>query len=176
MSNDLEVVLETAQLLNERSDIFLVLLGDGKEKSALQSRAEEMGLTNLQFIPPVPKTDIPAALAAADACIAILKPIPLYGTVYPNKVFDYMAAAKPVLLVMEGVIREVIEAAGAGLVIPPGNPADLANGLIYLADHRDEGIAMGTRGRKYVQKHFNRPDQAEKLAFLIEDLVNLNKV
>jgi glycosyltransferase involved in cell wall biosynthesis len=135
-----------------------------------------MGLTNLEFLPPVPKTEMPAALTAADACIAILKPIPLYGTVYPNKVFDYMAAAKPVLLAMEGVIKEVIEAAGAGLVIPPGNPADLANGIIYLADHRDEGIAMGTRGRKYVQEHFDRADQAEKLAVLIENLVNSDKV
>lgn len=176
MSNDLGIVLKTAQLLKERSDIFLVLLGDGKEKSALQSRAFEMGLTNLEFLPPVPKTEMSAALTAADACIAILKPIPLYGTVYPNKVFDYMAAAKPVLLAMEGVIREVIEAAGAGLIIPPGNPTDLANGIIYLADHRDEGIAMGTRGRKYVQEHFDRADQAEKLAVLIENLVISNKV
>lgn len=176
ISNDLEIVLEAAELLKERSDIFLVLLGDGKEKSALQSRAFEMGLTNLQFLPPVPKTEMPAALSAADACIAILKPIPLYGTVYPNKVFDYMAAAKPVLLAMQGVIREVIEAAGAGLVIPPGNPTDLANGIIYLADHRDEGTAMGIRGRKYVQEHFDRADQAKKLAVLIENLVNSNKV
>jgi glycosyltransferase involved in cell wall biosynthesis len=176
MSNDLEVVLEAAHLLKMRSDIFLVLLGDGKEKPALLTMATEMGLSNLDFLPPVPKTEMPAALAAVDACIAILKPIPLYGTVYPNKVFDYMAAAKPVLLAMDGVIREVIETAGAGLVIPPGNPAALANGITYLADHPDEGQEMGTRGRKYVQKHFNRPDQAEKLAFLIEDMVNLNKV
>jgi len=176
MSNDLEVVLEAAHLLKMRSDILLVLLGDGKEKPALLTMAAEMGLTNLDFLPPVPKTEMPAALAAVDACIAILKPIPLYGTVYPNKVFDYMAAAKPVLLAMDGVIREVIETAGAGMVIPPGNPAALANSITYLADHPDEGQDMGTRGRKYVQKHFNRPDQAEKLALLIENMVNLNKV
>jgi hypothetical protein len=47
---------------------------------------------------------------------------------------------------------------------------------MYLADHRDEGIAMGIRGRKYVQEHFDREDQAEKLAVLIENLVNSNKV
>ena len=135
-----------------------------------------MGLSNLDFLPPVPKTQMPAALASADACIAILKPIPLYGTVYPNKVFDYMAAAKPVLLAMEGVIREVIETAGAGLIIPPGNPAALVDGITYLADHPDEGIEMGVKGRNFVQKHFNRPDQAEKLALLIESMVNLNKV
>lgn len=176
MSNDLEVVLEAAGLLKIRADIFFVLLGDGKEKPALQTRAEEMALTNLKFLPPIPKNEMPAALAAADACIAILKPIPLYGTVYPNKVFDYMAAGKPVVLAMTGVIRKVIESAGAGLVIPPGNPAALADGIAFLADNLNEGIEMGTRGRNYVKKHFDRPDQAEKFGLLIEDLVDLNKV
>jgi glycosyltransferase involved in cell wall biosynthesis len=176
MSNDLEVVLQAAVILSERPDILMILLGDGKEKPALQDLAREMALSNLQFLPPIPKNEMPTALAAADACIAILKPIPLYGTVYPNKVFDYMAAGKPVLLAMEGVIREVIEAAGAGLVIPPGDPAALAKGIIYLADHEEESREMGSRGREYVKQHFDRQIQAEIFATLIENLSKVNKV
>ena len=176
MSNDLGIVLEAAQMLQERADIKIVLLGDGKEKPALQKLAQNLELTNLQFLPPIPKNEMPAALAGADACIAILKPVPLYGTVYPNKVFDYMAAGKPVLLAIEGVIREVIEEAGAGIAIPPGDPAALADGIRYLADHPDEGQTMGSRGRNHVKQHFNRPIQAEKFASLIEDLQKPNKV
>jgi len=176
MSNDLGIVLQAAEMLKERADINIVLLGDGKEKPALQKLAQNLELTNLQFLPPVPKNEMPDALAGADACIAILKPIPLYGTVYPNKVFDYMAAGKPVLLAIEGVIREVIEEAGAGIAIPPGDPAALADGIRYLADHPDEGQAMGSRGRNHVKQHFNRPIQAEKFASLIEDLQKPNKV
>ena len=176
MSNDLGIVLEAAEMLQERAAIKIVLLGDGKEKPALQKLAQNLELTNLQFLPPIPKNEMPAALADADACIAILKPIPLYGTVYPNKVFDYMAAGKPVLLAIEGVIRDVIEEAGAGIAIPPGDPAALADGIRYLADHPDEGLAMGFRGRNHVKQHFNRPIQAEIFASLIEDLQKLNKV
>ena len=95
MSNDLDVVLEAAGQLRDVANLAIVLLGDGKEKPGLQQRAEEMGLKNLHFIAPVPKTDMPLALAAADVCIAILKPIEMYKTVYPNKVFDYMAAGRP---------------------------------------------------------------------------------
>jgi glycosyltransferase involved in cell wall biosynthesis len=102
-----------ARLLQEHLDITLVLLGDGKEKPALQQRARQMGLQNLIFLPPLPKTRMAQALAAADACIAILKPIPLYATVYPNKVFDYMAAARPVILAIDGVIRQVVESVQA---------------------------------------------------------------
>jgi glycosyltransferase involved in cell wall biosynthesis len=176
MSNDLEIVLQAAALLKARPDIEIVLMGDGKEKPALQLLAEDMELPNLQFLPPIPKNLMPSALVAADACIAILKPIPLYGTVYPNKVFDYMAAGKPVLLAMEGVIQEVIEAAGAGVIIPPGDPAALAEGITFLADHIEEGSEMGTRGRAYVQKHFDRSLQAKKFTELIEDLQKSNKV
>ncbi|MGW8226084.1 MAG: glycosyltransferase family 4 protein [Anaerolineales bacterium] len=176
LSNDLGVVLQAAVLLKNRRDIYFVLLGDGKDKPALQKQAQDLALPNLKFLPPLPKNEMPAALAAVDACIAILKPIPLYGTVYPNKVFDYMAAGKPVLLAMQGVIREVIEEAGAGLVIPPGDSPALAEGIVYLAEHPHEGLAMGIRGRNYVKKYFDRPDQAEKFARLIDDLVDLNKV
>ncbi len=176
MSNDLGVMLAAAEMLIDRDDIMLVLLGDGKEKPALQSEARDMALTNLKFIPPVPKKEMPSALAAADACIAILKPIPLYATVYPNKVFDYMAAGRPVVLAMEGVIREVIESANSGIAIPPGDPTALAEAIIYLADHPQEGIDMGLKGREYNRNHFDRPAQARKFGQIIEKMVNLSKV
>jgi len=176
MSNDLGVMLAAAEMLINRDDIILVLLGDGKEKPALQSQARDMALTNLKFIPPIPKKEIPSALAAADACIAILKPIPLYATVYPNKVFDYMAAGRPVVLAMEGVIREVIMSANSGIAIPPGDPTALAEAIIYLADHPQDGIDMGLRGREYNRNHFDRQAQARKFGQIIEKMVNLSKV
>lgn len=173
LSNDLGVVLEAANLLQKRNDIMLVLLGDGKEKPALLVRAQELVLANLKFLPPIPKTDMPDALAAADACIAILKPIPLYSTVYPNKVFDYMAASRPVVLAMRGVIQKVIEEANAGIAIPPGDPKSLADAISTLADDRQEGIAMGRRGFAYVKENFDRPVQAKKLGKVIENMVHI---
>jgi glycosyltransferase involved in cell wall biosynthesis len=170
MSNDLEIVLQAARQLQDIADIEVILLGDGKEKPALQQMAKDMQLTNLQFLPPVPKSQMPSVLASVDACIAILKPIPLYGTVYPNKVFDYMAAGKPVLLAIQGVIREVVEESRAGIAVPPGDPAALADGIRYLADHAEEGRQMGMRGRDFVKQHFDRHVQADNFAALIEKL------
>jgi glycosyltransferase involved in cell wall biosynthesis len=112
-----------------------------------------------------------AALAASDACIAILKPIPLYGTVYPNKVFDYMAAGRPVILAIDGVIRQVVEAADAGIFVPPGDPEALASAICELADDRRGGRQMGARGRRYVERNFDRVALAEKLALVMERIV-----
>jgi glycosyltransferase involved in cell wall biosynthesis len=103
------------------------------------------------------------ALAAADACLAILKPLALYGTVYPNKVFDYMAAGRPVLLAIDGVIREVVEAAGAGLFVPPGDPGALASAVRQLAQDRAAAKRMGAAGRAYLEQHFDRADLADQM-------------
>jgi glycosyltransferase involved in cell wall biosynthesis len=163
MSNDLQVVLQAAALLQHRQDISFVLLGDGKDKTLLMEKAEEMKLHNLEFLPPVPKNEMGPALASASACIAILKPIDLYATVYPNKVFDYMAAGKPVVLAIEGVVREVIEDAGAGIAVPPGDPHSLSEAVCWLANHPEQAIEMGKRGRLYVEQHFDRTKLARKL-------------
>lgn len=172
LSNDLSILLEAAERLRDCKGIRIALVGDGKEKAALVAKATAMRLPNVSFLPPIPKSEMPEALAAADACIAILKPIPLYATVYPNKVFDYMAAGRPVILAMEGVIREVLVKSGAGISVLPGDSEALANAIRWQAENREEGRQMGWRGRLYVKAHFDRPFIASKLAGLMETLVN----
>jgi glycosyltransferase involved in cell wall biosynthesis len=170
LSNDLGVVLQAAQQLLDQPNIVIVLLGDGKEKPRLVEKAQELGLTNLRFLPPVSKTEMPAALAAADACIAILKPIELYKTTYPNKVFDYLAAGRPVVLAIDGVIRQVIEEAGAGIPVPPGDAAAMAAALLNLAQHPATGQQMGQCARRYVETHFDRAKLADRLADLMVEI------
>jgi glycosyltransferase involved in cell wall biosynthesis len=171
MSNDLGVVLEAAKILQEMtvtSEVTVTFLGDGKEKSALQKQAAGMGLINVLFLPPVPKNDMASALAGADACLAILKPIDEYKTTYPNKVFDYMAAGRPVVLAIDGVIREVVEAAGCGIYTQPGDPLALAGAIRQLAGDKANARRMGLAGRKYLEQHFSRSVIAEKLVKVME--------
>ncbi len=170
MSNDLAVVLEAAALIDDQPDIAIVLLGAGKEKPALITMAQAMGLSNLHFLPPVPKGEMPRALAAADACIAILKPIEMYKTVYPNKVFDYMAAGRPVILAIDGVIRQVVEVAGSGVYVPPGDAKALANAIRELAANPAMRQSMGLAGRRCVEEAFSRELLAEKMAEIIEEM------
>ncbi len=171
MSNDLGVALEAARLLQSQApDVRVVFLGDGKEKAALQEQALTLRLENVLFLPPVPKAGMAAALAGADACLAILKPIDEYKTTYPNKVFDYMAAGRPVVLAIDGVIREVVEAAGAGIFAQPGAPAALAGAVCTLAGDTVRARQMGLAGRKYLEEHFSRSVIAEKLTTLLEEM------
>jgi glycosyltransferase involved in cell wall biosynthesis len=113
---------------------------------------------------------MPAALAGANACIAILKPLDAYKTTYPNKVFDYMAAARPVVLAIDGVIREVVESADCGIFVPPGDSSKLAEAIISLAEDKDQCRKMGLAGRSYLEQKFNRTAIAGKLLELMEEM------
>lgn len=171
LSNDLGVLLQAAALLADAPEILLLLLGDGKEKPSLEAEAARLGLTNVRFLPPVAKAAMAEALAAADCGIAILKPIALYKTTYPNKVFDYMAAGRPQVLAIDGVSRTVVETAGCGLFAQPGDPAALAAALRTLAGDPAAARQMGLAGRAYLEQHFDRQTLARQFEALLVEML-----
>jgi glycosyltransferase involved in cell wall biosynthesis len=167
-ANSLDVLLDAAAELRADERFFFLLVGDGKARKQLQAQAESLQLENVSFVSAQPKTEMRYFLGSADACVAILQNIRMFRMTYPNKVFDYMAAGRPIVLAIDGVIREVVEAARAGIFVPPGNAKSLAEAVRYLADHRDEREAMGRRARSYVESHFNRADQSRQFITLLD--------
>jgi glycosyltransferase involved in cell wall biosynthesis len=172
MSNDLGTALQAAKLLEDNDVIQFVFVGDGKEKGNLLRQAKEMDLSNVLFLKPVAKEEIGEPMAAADCCLAILKPIDLYKTTYPNKVFDSMAEGKAVILAIDGVIRQVVEEAGAGIFVPPGNPAALAKTVLEMEKNRSNTRAMGLAGRQFVVEKFNRQKFTQDFIRLLEGMQN----
>jgi glycosyltransferase involved in cell wall biosynthesis len=170
ISNDIETLLKGAAELREQDDIHFLLVGDGKERGNLESLAAHLKLANVTFTGAMPKRRMPEVLAASDVCVAILKNIRMFTTTYPNKVFDYMAAGRPTILAIDGVIRQVVEAAGGGIFVPPGDWLGLGSAIRRLHSDRAAGRAMGERARCYVEKHFNRAQQADQLCGLLERL------
>lgn len=168
MANDIDVVIEAAEALRDRSDIQILLVGDGKERKRLEELVTARALPNVIFTGTFPKSQMTDVLAGSDACIAILRNIKMFTTPYPNKVFDYMAAGRPTLLAIDGVIRKVIESAQGGIFVPPGNPAALAQAIRDLADSPQLAESMGRSARAHVEKYFNRDEQAQELLKLLD--------
>jgi glycosyltransferase involved in cell wall biosynthesis len=167
MANDIDVLVDAAELLKKRIDIHILIVGDGKERKRLEAKVGERGLANITFAGSYPKSQMEEVLAASDACIAILRNIPMFTTTYPNKVFDYMAAGRPTVLAIDGVIRDVVESACGGVFVPPGNPRLLAAEIARMADDPKGARSMGLNARSYVVEHFNRDEHACELAALI---------
>ena len=169
-ANDIDTLLRAAERLKGEGKVRFVLFGDGKERVRLQAEAERMGLDNLVFAGVRSKKEIPVVIASSDVCLAILQDIPMFRTTYPNKVFDYMAAGKPTVLVIDGVVRMVIEEAGGGAFVEPGNDEMLANTVLELSRHPERVKSMGENARAYLLKHLDRRDKLEETLELLLSL------
>lgn len=171
LANDIDTILRAAALLRHRADVHFLLVGDGKERTKLEALARSLDLRNVTFAGARSKRAIPGILSASDACVATLRSIPMFKTTYPNKVFDYMAAGKPTILAIDGLIREMMDRAGGGLSVPPGDPTRLAEAVSTLADVPDKAHGMGAAARRYVKEHFERTQQATQLGALVDQLL-----
>jgi glycosyltransferase involved in cell wall biosynthesis len=170
MANDLGIILQAAERLQVHDEIHVLFVGDGKERMNLETQAQGRGLRNVTFAGAMPKAAMPEVLAAADVCVATLMNIPMFATTYPNKVFDYMAAGRPTVLAIDGVIRAVVEEAGGGIFVPPGDSDAMTEAIESLYHDRARARAMGLAGRQYVESHFDRARQARDFAAIIDEL------
>jgi len=170
-ANDLVTITRAAERLRDRKDLCFLIVGDGKDRPQIEKIVAEQKLENIRMVGLRPKSEMPSILAAADACLATLKNIPMFKTTYPNKIFDYMAAGRPIVLGIDGVIREVVEKANAGIFVCPGDDQKLAEAVVKLADDRASAKEMGHNGREYVSKHFNRACQSDEFVKLLENLI-----
>ncbi|HKP11956.1 MAG TPA: sugar transferase [Blastocatellia bacterium] len=175
MANDIETLLRAAARLGEHAEIHFLLVGDGKERPRLEARARELNVANVTFAGARPKSEMAEVLAASDVCVATLKDIAMFRTTYPNKVFDYMAAARPTVLAIDGVIRRVVEAARAGLFVPPGDDRALADAVLSLSASRELAAEMGRSGRAYVVEHFDRRQQANEFVALLNRMAEQHR-
>lgn len=172
LANDIYTLLKAADHLRTEPEIHLFIAGDGKERLKLESYARTLNLSNVTFAGALPKSEIYNVLGMSDVCVAILKNIPMFKMTYPNKVFDYMAAGRPTILAIDGVIRKVIADAHGGLFVPPGDEKKLAEAMKKLFKDRNLAKEMGNSARKYVVDNFNRKDQADQFVELLTCLFN----
>jgi colanic acid biosynthesis glycosyl transferase WcaI len=151
----LELVLDAGDLLRSRPEIVFLLVGDGPEKARLQRLAADRGLSNVRFADPRPPQAMPAVFSEARASIVPLLDRPLFRGARPSKIFPSLACATPVIYAGVGEAAELVQSNGAGLVVPPERPGDLAAAVRRLADEPDLAAAMGSAGRRLVERDYS---------------------
>ena len=172
-ANGLHLVLDAADSLRDR-DLDIVLVGGGVTKNELIRDAGRRELSNVRFMDPVSKDEIADVLHAADVGLHVLADVELFRTgVSPNKVFDYMAAGRPVLTNSPGVVGEVVDGAECGVVV---EPTALAAGVRKLAD-LDEGEleCLGIAGRRWIAAYQSRSAMVERLADMLGTVIRASR-
>jgi len=169
-ANSLDTILRAADRLRENKDIEIVLVGAGILKEKLLKQAKEMKLNNVKFFNSIPKNEIPGILSAADAAINTLKKVKVFSYgVSPNKIFDYMAARKPIICAVEGEMAGKVEKIGCGISAIPENEKSMADAIIHLVNlPHNELKKMGDNGYEEIKENYSREKLAQKLVGLIE--------
>ena len=164
-ANVLETLIDAARLVDPE-EVRVVVVGHGPERSQLMERAA--GARNVAFVGPIPKGDVPAALQLFDACYVGYRRSPLYRFgVSPNKLYDYMAAGRPVLFAADAANQPVQEA-DCGLTVAPEDPAALAGAISSLATASEaERTRLGANARAYVERHHDYHRLADELAEIL---------
>lgn len=168
-SQDLDTVLDSAQLLQAQAGVAFLLVGDGVEKPRLEQKARERNLDNVHFLPMQPKEEYPKVLAASDLCLVTLRK-EVRTPVVPSKIMSIMAAGRPVLasLPLEGDAPRLIAAAGCGVCLPPEAPEAMAREILKLYGNASLREQMGVNGRNYAVQHLSLQVNASRLEALFE--------
>jgi len=165
VANHLQQIIETAKLL-EDSPVLFLLIGQGMEKERLIRLTEKVKCSNVIFLDPIPKKEVLKYIIASDMGTSVLKKADTFKTVYSNKTFDYMSCKKPILMAIDGVSRELIEKADAGVFVEPENPEDFAKKIRIYLKNPELVKSQGENGYRYAKQYFDRTVLAKQ--YLIE--------
>ena len=143
-------------------------MGEGAEKEALEARARELRLSNVTFLPAVPREQVPALYRAADVCLVPLRAVPLFRSFIPSKMFEILACGRPVLASLEGEAARILEASGAAVVVPPEDVDAIAGAVTRLAADPALRASLAARGRPYVAEHYDRRRLAARYLELLQ--------
>jgi len=173
LANALMQLIEAAKILKKTDpQVQVVLVGDGMEKPKLLEAVKKFDLDNVTLIDAVPKSQISDYLNASDVCTAVLKKCDTFKTVYPNKVFDYMCAEKPVIIGIDGVARKLVDDAQAGIYVEPENPEAFVRAVETIKADYENMKKLAVGAREFAVEHFSRKSLSAKYLKIIEQLKN----
>ena len=174
LANGLEYVIEAARILAERgnNNIAFVLHGSGGKRAELEKMAREYELKNVIFSNLVPdKEQVAQIVAGCDVCLTIYRAAK-EQTWSPNKMFDALAAGKPVLINVPGWLGETIENSNCGRRLDANHPQMLADTLQELAAEPELCRKMGKNARELARRQFDRVKLAGRIENVLTEVVS----
>jgi glycosyltransferase involved in cell wall biosynthesis len=156
-AQNLEVILKTAKILKQYSDIKFIIAGDGPNKENLQEWKINLELENVTFLPSQPAGEMPTLINACNTGVIPLRNLPLFKGAIPSKIFEYLLMSKPILLGVDGEAKTLfIDEVQCGLFFTPQNEKELADAVLKFKN--DEALVnkLGENAKEYVLQNFDR--------------------
>ena len=172
VANHLIQLIDAAEKLMN-TDIVFQLIGSGMKKRFLQKEVIKRNISNVIFRDPVAKSEVFKYILASDVGTSVLKNVETFKTIYSNKTFDYMSCKKPILLVIDGVSRELVETSKCGIFAEPENPIKKKKKSKEIMGLEKTSLEkMGLNGYFFAKKHFDCVKLAKKYIYEINNGIN----
>jgi colanic acid biosynthesis glycosyl transferase WcaI len=165
LAQGVDTLVEAAAIAGPRA-VELTIAGGGAELDAVRRRVQ--GLGNVRVLGIVPSERVPGLYGEADVGTVVLRDRPIFDEALPTKLLEVMAAARPVVLAGRGESSALVQAAGAGVVVAPGDAAALAAAFAALRAQPGRVARLGAAGRAYVERHFTVDGLVDRWADLLE--------
>ncbi len=166
-----DVLLRSAKLvMEEEPRLHFLIVGDGPSRAELAHFVSANGLEeSVTFTGNVPHDEVPGYLSAMDIAVA---PCPVKQSFWgsPTKIFEYMAAAKPVIVSRTGQLGQVIQHGQNGVLVEPGNVQQLAAAIIMLARDPNMRDRLGAEARRIARADYTWESNARKITSIYEGL------
>lgn len=171
-AQDFPTILGAAERLRGYPDIHLVVLGSGRMMSWVEENVKKRRLeSTVHMLGRYPSDAMPRFYAQADAMLLSLRKQPIFALTVPAKLQSYLACARPVIAAVEGEAARIVCEAGAGVACPAEDPVALSDAILAMYRlSKDERHAMGCRGRRYFQQHFDSARLMDRLEGLFAEL------
>jgi glycosyltransferase involved in cell wall biosynthesis len=169
MAQGLGTLVQAAEMAGPEA-VRVTIAGDGAEQAHLRQLAS--GVTNVEVLGAVTADAVPGLYADADVAAVLLRDLPLFRGALPSKMFEAMAAGRPLMLSAAGEAAELVRAGGAGLVTAPEDPRALADALLHAAGLGEGGLReMGERARA-LAGDFDRPRLIDRWYSMLAELMS----
>lgn len=157
-SKKIMTILRAAKVIQEKHmhKIHFIFIGEGEKKNDYIQYCQEKEISNCHFMKPKPKRFLPNIIQRSSAGVYSLPEDDFWSCALSNAIFDYLANGKPVIFAGKGDTAELIQKAGAGIVVEPDNPEALAEAILHLYSNPEMSERMGKNGRHYVLKHYSK--------------------
>lgn len=156
-SQDFGTVLDAAERLKSRKGIHFVIVGDGRAKEWLEKQIVERELSQtVHCVGSYPLAAMPATFAKADVLFAALKDEAIFAITVPAKIQAYMSSGKPIVTMINGEAKLLIEEVGCGIAVEAGDGKAFAEAIAKIADMTQaEREKIGEKGRLFAARNFD---------------------
>jgi glycosyltransferase involved in cell wall biosynthesis len=171
MAHGLEHIVDAAELLQHRDDIRFVFAGGGAARKKLETYVRERQLNNVVLIPRQPKEMMPRLWSICDVSLVNLIDTPLFSAVIPSKIFESMGMGIPMVVSMPaGEATVLVREAGAGVIVKPEYPAELATAVAALCDNPSTWRRLSQQASMAAQL-YSRESMAHKMLSSFDTLI-----